>query len=67
MNTDTRNSLLDYLTIVGFAIGVANYQENVGQSEMQDAITSAVSSIDTHLKEQDDKINKILERLGIEK
>lgn len=67
MNTDTQNSLLDYLTIVGFAIGVANYRENVGQSEMQDAITSAVSSIDTHLKEQDDKINKILERLGIEK
>jgi hypothetical protein len=56
--------LLDFLSIASFVIGYFNYTENVGQSEMQDAINGAIKEIHDHLKIQDDKIDKILEKLG---
>lgn len=54
---------LDLLSVVSFAIGLANYTENVDQSTMQDAIKSAVGDIHAHLQEQDEKINHIMEVL----
>lgn len=54
---------LDLLSVVSFAIGLANYAENVDQSTMQDAIKSAVRDIHAHLQEQDEKINHIMEVL----
>lgn len=56
---------LDLLSVVSFAIGLANYAENVDQSTMQDAIKSAARDIHAHLQEQDEKINHIMEVLDI--
>lgn len=61
MNGNNQFEFLDILAIIGFAIGWANYSENVSQSTMSEAIHSAVSEIHKHLDEQDEKINKILE------
>lgn len=52
---------LDALAAISFIISVANYQENVSQSDVQDVMKSALTSIHDHLEEQDRKIDKILE------
>ena len=53
-------SFLDIITIISFIIGVANYSENVDQSQMQDTVNSAVLDVHDHLKDQDEKLSKIL-------
>lgn len=53
-------SLLDIITIISFIIGVANYSENVDQSQMQDTVSSAVLDVHNHLSDQDEKLSKIL-------
>ena len=62
MNNDEDN-FLGLLTIIGFAIGVQNLQENVSQSQMQNTVKEAVSEIHRHLEMQDDKIDKIIKIL----
>ena len=54
---------LDVIAVVSFVIGLANYEENVDQSTMNDAIKQAVKDIHDHLEEQDNKINEILEMM----
>lgn len=54
---------LDVIAVVSFVIGLANYEENVDQSTMNDAIKQAVKDIHNHLEEQDNKINEILEMI----
>ena len=61
-------NLLDTLALVGFVIGLANYDENVSQSQVQQLIDKALRDIHSHLQEQDtklkaidDKLNKLLE------
>ena len=54
---------LDVIAVVSFVIGLANYEENVDQSTMNDAIKQAVKDIHDHLEEQDNKINEILEMI----
>ena len=51
------------LNLLGLIIGIMNYQENVGQSQLQEVIDKQTDLINTHLREQDEKINKILEAL----
>ena len=58
--------MLDILSIISFVIGVANYEENVSQSEVQDLVQKAVENIHQHLEMQDQKIDKIMEVLKIE-
>lgn len=53
-------SFLDIITIISFIIGVANYSENVDQSQMQDTVSSAVLDVHNHLRDQDEKLSKIL-------
>lgn len=53
-------SFLDIITIISFIIGVANYSENVDQSQMQDTVSSAVLDVHNHLKDQDEKLSRIL-------
>lgn len=60
-----QNSFLDAIAMVSFIIGVLNYNENVDQSTMDNAVKSAVEDIHNHLKKQDDKINAIMAKLGI--
>lgn len=59
-------SLLDLITIISFVIGVANYEENVDQSTVQNVVKQAVTEIHNHLEMQDIKIDKILEVLDID-
>lgn len=55
---------MDFIAVVGFLIGVVNYEENVDQTTMQDTVQKAVNLINMHLEEQDNKIDKIIEMLG---
>lgn len=66
------DDFIDALAILSFVIGLANYQENLTQSDKQDlldevnkATENAIKQVHQHLKEQDKKIDLILERLGI--
>lgn len=61
-------NLLDTLALVGFVIGLANYDENVSQSQVQALIDKALTDIHNHLQQQDlnlqsinEKLNRILE------
>lgn len=74
MNKINQDDFLDALTMVAFLIGLANYRENVGQSDMQSAIDKAITQVndsfsrqeehlrvqDEHLKKQDELIEAIL-------
>lgn len=59
--------LLDSLTVVSFMIGLLNYEENLGQSQMQDMLNDVINTINNHLVLQDKKIDRILELLEVEK
>ena len=56
-------NLLDTWALVGFVIGLANYDENVSQSQVQQLIDAALGDIHNHLQEQDAKLNRIIEVL----
>lgn len=60
MTENGRMNFLDVLTIISFAISLANYDENIGQSDMQNVVSFAVSDIHSHLADQDEKINKLI-------
>lgn len=55
---------IEALSLISFLIGLANYEENVGQSELQDTITAAVEDIHAHLIQQDAKLERIERRLN---
>ena len=55
--------VFEAMAIVSFFIAIANYSENLDQSSAQDLINSAVKDIHQHLKEQDDRIDKIISLL----
>lgn len=63
MKMSGRNNFdfLDALSAVSFLIAVANYKENLGQTSVQEVAQDIMSSINGHLKEQDEKINKMYE------
>lgn len=51
------------MAFIGFLIGVANYQENLTQNDVQDIIKGALGDVHEHLEEQDNKIDHIIELL----
>lgn len=61
MSMNNELSLLDILTIISFIVGLANYEENVDQSTLQEVLQKAVNDIHNHLQMQDEKIGKIME------
>lgn len=63
--TDKWLSVLDAIAITSFIVGLANYEENVDQSALNETVSSAVSDIHDHLKVQDEKLNKILRMLEV--
>lgn len=72
MDGNSRQNLLDALTAVGFIIGMLNFEENLTQSDKQEIMSAldektqrVLTSIDIHLQMQDEKLNKILERLEV--
>lgn len=59
--------LLDVLNILSFVIGLLNYDENLTQNDKQELLeelnnqtTTLLEEIHAHLKEQDIKIEEIL-------
>ena len=56
-------NLLDALTLVGFVIGLANYDENVSQSQVQELIDKALGDIHSHLQDQDLRLQSIENKL----
>lgn len=58
-------NFLDVLSVISFAIGLANYEENVDQSAMSETVNAAVEDIHQHLREQDVKLSKIMEKLEV--
>lgn len=71
---ENNNSFIDNLiisvTMVSFIVGILNYEENLTQSDKQDLISELnntsnklLDEIHQHLESQDNKLNKILERL----
>ena len=57
---------LDILTIISFAIQMQNQSKIFGISDVQEELQNVVAEIHSHLERQDEKIDKILEVLGIE-
>ena len=57
-------NLLDTLALVGFVIGLANYDENISQSQVQELFEKALSDIHSHLQEQDTKLKAIDNKLN---
>ena len=62
-NNDNQLNAMDFISMVNFFIGLANYGKNVDQNKMNRAIESAVIDIHDHLNEQDRKIDSIIEML----
>lgn len=56
---------LDIIALDSFVVGMANYEENVGQTQVNDLVREAVEVIDKHLEIQDQKLDFILEKLGV--
>ena len=58
-----RENLLNAVAMVSFIMSLANYSENLDQSSTQDMLNKVVGDIHSHLKEQDEKIDKIMDIL----
>ena len=56
-------NLLDSIALVSFFLGLANYDENVSQSQVQTLIDTALGDIHSHLINQDIKMKAIEEKL----
>lgn len=63
----TEFELLDLLTILSFIMQVQNQSKLFGISDIQEDNNRVAEEIHQHLKQQDEKINKILELIGNEK
>ena len=66
------NSLLDVLNVISFLIGVANYNENLTQTDKQELIhkldkqtSELLSQLNAHLERQDENIDKLLTMLEV--
>jgi hypothetical protein len=63
MVDNRKSNIFDAMTVVGFLIGLANYDENITQSDLQDMMKCMLKNVHEHLEEQDNKIDNILELL----
>ena len=71
INNNQQMTMIDIMSILSFCISVMNLNENLSQSdkqELQNDLTNKIklvlSELHSHLKEQDKKIDKILEILN---
>lgn len=63
MVDNRKSNIFDAMMVVGFLIGLANYDENITQSDLQDMMKCMLKNVHEHLEEQDNKIDNILELL----
>lgn len=57
------NGLYDAMAITSFLLGMANYNENVTQSGLQETAKGIIKDIHSHLQQQDNKIDYIINML----
>ena len=57
------NGFYDAMAVTSFLLGMANYNENVSQSQLQETAKGIIKDIHLHLQEQDDKIDYIISLL----
>lgn len=57
---------LDILSIMSFAIQIENQGNIIRIQDIQGEVDRAIDLLNSHLEKQDQKINKIMEALGIE-
>ena len=72
LNDSNNLDFLDIINIVSFAIAIANYNENLNQSDKQELIhkldkqtSELLSQLNAHLERQDKDIDKILTMLEV--
>ena len=72
LNDSNNLDFLDIINIVSFAIAIANYNENLNQTDKQDLIhkldkqtSELLSQLNAHLERQDENIDKILTMLEV--
>ena len=73
MLMDNNNlDFLDIINIISFAIAIANYNENLNQSDKQELIhkldkqtSELLSQLNAHLERQDENIDKLLTMLEV--
>lgn len=63
MNKCYNQNILDAMAIVSFMISLANYEENIDQTFVQNVLNEAIADIHSHLEEQDKKLDYIIELL----
>lgn len=63
MVDNRKSNIFEAMTVVGFLIGLANYDENITQSDLQDMMKCMLKDVHEHLEEQDNKIDNILKLL----
>lgn len=66
MNQQQEFGILDLLTLISFAIQLENQKNIIGIQDVQSEVDRAIDLLNDHLQSQDEKINKIMEALGIE-
>ena len=64
MNESKQLDFIDLLSIMSFAIAIMNFDENISQSDLADSADKLLNEIHSHLQEQDEKLDKILEVLN---
>lgn len=63
--SDKQYDFLDIIALASFVVGMANYEENISQTQVNDLVREAVDVINKHLEIQDQKLDFILEKLGV--
>ena len=72
LNDSNNLDFLDIINIVSFAIAIANYNENLNQTDKQELIhkldkqtSELLSQLNAHLERQDENIDKLLTMLEV--
>ena len=71
MNDNAQFTFLDIITLLGFVISLENLNQNLSQNDKQDLQNDLsekaeriLDEIHSHLQDQDEKLNRIMERLN---
>ena len=71
MDNNVQFTFLDIITLLGFVISLENLNQNLSQNDKQDLQNDLsekaeriLNEIHTHLQDQDEKLNRIMERLN---
>ena len=72
LNDSNNLDFLDIINVVSFAIAIANYNENLNQTDKQELIhkldkqtSELLSQLNAHLERQDENIDKLLTMLEV--